>query len=71
MPSPLARTLQRAGVKPEVLRDAQLARDIKRAEHTCPVCPAIAACREWLAGGSGRALRSFCPHAGLVERVTR
>ena len=71
MPSPLARTLLLAGGKPERLSDPQLARDINRAEHTCAMCPAIAACREWLAGGSGRALHGFCPHAELVERATR
>jgi len=71
MPSPLVRTLLRAGAKPERLSDPQLARDVKHAELRCPVCPAIAACREWLAGGSGRAPHAFCPNAELVERVTR
>jgi hypothetical protein len=70
-PSPLERVLVRARARTGRLRYRQFARDIRRAEQTCPVCPALAACREWLAGGEGRAVHGFCPNAELVERVTR
>ena len=70
VPSPLVRTLYRAGADPERLVKIDASYEIALAERTCPACTATGACREWLESGSRTAYRSFCPNAALVERLT-
>ena len=70
LPSPLTRTLYRAGADPHLLAAPAAAREIALAEQSCPTCTAIAACRQWLESGPLTGDRSFCPNAALVERLT-
>jgi len=70
VPSPLMRTLYRAGAGAERLALPEVRREVALAERSCPACPATASCREWLESGSSTAYRSFCPNAALIERLT-
>jgi uncharacterized protein DUF6455 len=70
VPSPLARTLYRAGVDLRRLASPTIAREVALMEQRCPTCPAIGSCREWLESGSLTSYRSFCPNAVLVEQLT-
>ena len=70
VPSPLVRTLYRAGADPLRLASRRAAAQIARAELRCATCPAAGACREWLESGTLDTYRSFCPNAALVERLT-
>jgi hypothetical protein len=70
VPSPLARTLYRAGVDPERLAEAEATQEIALAERSCVTCTVTGSCREWLESGSPTTYRSFCPNAALVERLT-
>jgi hypothetical protein len=70
IPSPLVRTLYRAGADPHRLAAPGMAGEIALAERRCPSCPAIGSCREWLESGTRTGYGRFCPNAALVERLT-